>query len=47
MRIIAPIIIPPNGIGGTLMYANQGCLCPTQGAAAAQDDFLLTAASAT
>ena len=29
------------------MYANQGCLCPTQGAAAAQDDFLLTAASAT
>ena len=32
-RIIAPII-PPNGIG-TLMYANQGCLCPTQGAAAA------------
>ena len=36
-RIIAPII-PPNGIG-TLMYANQGCLCPTQGAAAAAGWF--------
>ena len=28
-------IILPNGIG-TLMYANQGCLCPIQGAAAAE-----------